>query len=203
MGIKKGRSLAKGSFPQIYTWREMLHKNSSYKWRGMISHQGENLKQSWLPVFWKKIQNTQTLFNQAKQDKTCKFSRKTSFSSYIQQCNRKQLNQLILCLFGAHFVLFRLIKTRSFNPLHVLALIRVVFFWSEVSQALWIFTKIYIMYIHILCQFQEEGVNAAINNQQREYNYACAGTLVISINWIHWRCENTVSYIVMHTFIHI
>ena len=41
------------------------------------------------------------------------------------------------------------------------------------------------MYIHILCQFQEEGVDAAINNQQREYNYACAGTLVISINWIH------------------
>ena len=36
----------------------------------------ENLKQSWLPAFWKKIQNTQeikrTLFNKTEQDKTCK-----------------------------------------------------------------------------------------------------------------------------------
>ena len=31
-----------------------------------------------------------------KQDKTCKFLRKSSFSSYLQQYNRKQLNQLIL-----------------------------------------------------------------------------------------------------------
>ena len=39
------------------------------------------------------IQNTQeikrTLFNWMKQDKTCKFSRKSSFSSYVQQKNRK------------------------------------------------------------------------------------------------------------------
>ena len=45
----------------------------------------KNLKQSWLPAFWKKIQNTQeikrALFNWMEQDKTCKFSRKSSFSS--------------------------------------------------------------------------------------------------------------------------
>ena len=44
-----------------------------------------------------KIQNTQeikrTLFNQTKRDKTCTFLRKCSFSSYVQQYNRKQLNQ--------------------------------------------------------------------------------------------------------------
>ena len=38
----------------------------------------KNLKKSWLPVFWKKIPNTQeikrTLFNNTEQDKTCKFS---------------------------------------------------------------------------------------------------------------------------------
>ena len=54
-------------------------------------------------VFTFLFQNTQeikrTLFNQTKQDKTCKFSRKASFSSYLQQYNRKQLNQLILCPF--------------------------------------------------------------------------------------------------------
>ena len=36
-----------------------------------------------------------------KQDKTCKFSRKASFLSYVQQYNRKQLHQLILCPFDA------------------------------------------------------------------------------------------------------
>ena len=45
----------------------------------------------------KKIQNTQeikrTLFNQAKQDKTCTFSRKSSFSSYVQKQNKKQTNK--------------------------------------------------------------------------------------------------------------
>ena len=80
------------------------------------------------------IQNTQeiktTLFNETKQDKTCKFSRKASFSSYVQQYYRKQLNQLILGPFDARrlaggkgklprkfsrFVLFRLIDKRSFN----------------------------------------------------------------------------------------
>ena len=56
------------------------------------------------------------------QDKTCKFSRKASFSSYVQQYNRKQLNQIILCPFDARrlaggkgheiarFALFSLIK---------------------------------------------------------------------------------------------
>ena len=41
-------------------------------------NQNKNLKQSWLPAFWKKIQNTQeikrTLFDKTKQDKTCTFS---------------------------------------------------------------------------------------------------------------------------------
>ena len=35
-----------------------------------------------------------TLFNKKKQGKTCKFSRYSSFSSYVQY-NRKQFNQLI------------------------------------------------------------------------------------------------------------
>ena len=55
-----------------------------------------------------KIQNTQeikrTLFNQTKQDKTCKFSRKSSVSSYVQQYNREQLNQLILCHFDVPLI---------------------------------------------------------------------------------------------------
>ena len=42
----------------------------------------------------KKIQNTReikrTIFNWTKQDKTCKFSRKSSFSSYVQHKNRKK-----------------------------------------------------------------------------------------------------------------
>ena len=40
------------------------------------------------------------LFNQTKQDKTCKFSRKTFFTSYVQPKEKKknkQLMQLILC----------------------------------------------------------------------------------------------------------
>ena len=37
-----------------------------------------------------------TLFNWTKQDKTCKFLRKSSFASYVQQKNR-QLIQLMLC----------------------------------------------------------------------------------------------------------
>ena len=51
----------------------------------------------------KVIQTTQeikrALFNWTKQDKTCKFSRKCSFPSYVQHKNRKktQLIQLILC----------------------------------------------------------------------------------------------------------
>ena len=51
----------------------------------------------------KQNENTQeikrTLFNQTKQNKTCKFSRKASFSSYVQQYNRKHLNKLIWCPF--------------------------------------------------------------------------------------------------------
>ena len=38
----------------------------------------QNQKQSWLPAFWKRIQNTKeikrTLFNKTEQDKTCTFS---------------------------------------------------------------------------------------------------------------------------------
>ena len=47
------------------------------------------------------IQNTKeikrTIFNRTKQDKTCKFSRKSSFSSYVQHKKKTQLIQLILC----------------------------------------------------------------------------------------------------------
>ena len=52
----------------------------------------KSLKQSWLPAFWKEIQNTQEikrmLFNETKQDKICKFWRKSWFSSYVQQYNK-------------------------------------------------------------------------------------------------------------------
>ena len=45
-------------------------------------------------VLKKKNRNTQevkrTLFNWTKQDKTCKFSRKSSFSSYVQHKNRQK-----------------------------------------------------------------------------------------------------------------
>ena len=52
-----------------------------------VSHRVEtakkNLKQGWLPAFWEKIQNTQEvkrrLFNWMKQDRICKFSRKSFF----------------------------------------------------------------------------------------------------------------------------
>ena len=56
---------------------------------------------------WWKIQNTQeikrTLVDWTKQDKTCTFSRKSSFSSYVQQQKQKnkQLIQLILCQLDA------------------------------------------------------------------------------------------------------
>ena len=64
------------------------------------------LKRSWLPEFWekKKIQNTQeikrTLFNWTKQNKTCKFSRNSSFSSYEQHKNRKTNNLFNLSCVG-------------------------------------------------------------------------------------------------------
>ena len=61
----------------------------------------------------KKIQNTQeikrTLLNWTKQDKTWTFSKKSAFSSYVQDKNRKykQLIQLILCQLDARrLVLF-------------------------------------------------------------------------------------------------
>ena len=49
-----------------------------------------------MKLLWYKIQSTQeikrTLFNWTKQDKTCKFWRKSSFSSYVQHYNRKTNN---------------------------------------------------------------------------------------------------------------
>ena len=66
-------------------WREQNERPMSRGQPGPDRVQGttpsgkkkkKNLKQSWLPAFWKKIQNTQkikkTLFNKTKQDKTCK-----------------------------------------------------------------------------------------------------------------------------------
>ena len=46
--------------------------------------------------FFRNTEVNGALFDKLKQDKTCKFLRKSSFSSYIQQKN-KQLIQLILC----------------------------------------------------------------------------------------------------------
>ena len=51
-------------------------------------------------MLWAQIQNTReikrTHFNRTKQDKTCKFSRKSSFSSYVQHKNRKTNNEFNL-----------------------------------------------------------------------------------------------------------
>ena len=60
----------------------------------------KNLKQLIASVLKKKRSKTnkrlkKTLFNWTKKDKACKFSKKSSFSSYIQHKN-KQLIQLIL-----------------------------------------------------------------------------------------------------------
>ena len=58
------------------------------------------LKKVWIRVLKKKIQNTQeikrTLFNWTKQDKTCTFSRKSSFSSYIQHKKPTTINSAYL-----------------------------------------------------------------------------------------------------------
>ena len=73
--------------------RALLHVVESMK-----KNNNKQLKQSWLPTFWKKrrSKNTseikRTLFNWTKQDKTCTFSRKSSFSSYVQHKNRKTNN---------------------------------------------------------------------------------------------------------------
>ena len=97
------------------------------------------------------MQNTQenkrTLFNSTKLDKTCTFSRKSSFSSYVKHENRKTNNQFNFSSVGwmweaggrkrawdlawkrglprkcARFVLFPPIKKRSFNLLCVLDLV--------------------------------------------------------------------------------
>ena len=57
----------------------------------------EPLTMSRLPLD-KEIQNTQeikrTLFNWTEQDNTCKLSRKSSFSSYVQHKNRKKKNPI-------------------------------------------------------------------------------------------------------------
>ena len=77
---------------QVSTLSYYSKINSQQQWKK------KNLKESWLPAFWKKIQNTQeikrTLFNKPEQDKTCKFLMESSFLSYVQY-NRKQLNLLI------------------------------------------------------------------------------------------------------------
>ena len=88
---------------------KQLHSNlgelKGFSWEVLANKQcyhQKNLKQSWLPVFWKKtqIQNTseikRTLFKWTKQNKTCTFFRKSSFSSYTQQKNRKTNNQFNL-----------------------------------------------------------------------------------------------------------
>ena len=64
----------------------------------------KNLKQSLLPAFWKKIWNAQvikrTLFNWTKQDKMCKFLRKSSFSNHALHKNRKRNNSTYLMSVG-------------------------------------------------------------------------------------------------------
>ena len=93
--IQTNSSLAWDGRPKICTWMNQNHETTF-----SLKHETE-LTVSVL----KKIQNTQeiktTLFNYTKQDKSCKFSRNSSFSSYVQQYNRKPLNQLVLCQFDA------------------------------------------------------------------------------------------------------
>ena len=90
--------IRKNSFLPAPQW----NGTEPWQWRGPY----------WLPNEWRWIHRTffsfpknkqeikRTLFNWTKQDKTCKFSRKSSFSSYVQHKNRrkkKRLIQLILC----------------------------------------------------------------------------------------------------------
>ena len=63
-----------------YNWRRKLDTDWTLYDDEIVNNnkKQKNLKQSWLPAFWKKIQNTKeikrTLFNKTEQDKTCKFS---------------------------------------------------------------------------------------------------------------------------------
>ena len=73
-----------------YTRRDYIHHDDYIYTEGVVKKKNngktckkkiiilKNPKQSWLPAFWKKIQNIQEikrmLFNQMEQDKTCKFS---------------------------------------------------------------------------------------------------------------------------------
>ena len=76
--------------------------------------------------FEKKNQNTQeikrTLFSWTKQDKTCKFSRKSSFSSYVQQKNR-QVTHTFSC---------NIYSSISFH-----FFLHLFFFWRRLSMALY------------------------------------------------------------------
>ena len=91
---KRCKISSKSSFSSYVQQYSNMPSNNShitlYTHRNPYSTPGTNTSMT---------ENTQeikrTLFNQTKQNKTCKFSRKASFSSYVQQYNRKQLNQLV------------------------------------------------------------------------------------------------------------
>ena len=91
--------------------RNLLIQNPEHFWEVNVTFPYKKKKKKWADVscwFWNpfvglmvrhwgfKIQNTQeikrTLLNWTKQDKTRKFSRKSSFSSYVQHKNRKTNN---------------------------------------------------------------------------------------------------------------
>ena len=73
----------------------------SHNYRRMYVVGGlENSPKSFFSQLFRRIQNTQeikrTLFNWMQQDKTCKFLRKSSFSSYKRHKNRKANNEFNL-----------------------------------------------------------------------------------------------------------
>ena len=109
---------------RILNWRFVL------RWPGVVD---ETVKlKNWVTNLQNTLEIKRTLFNWTKQDKTCKFSRKSSFPSYVQHKNSRKKIRLLNCLFFcfmlyvawkrvlpwkfARSALFRSIKKRSFNP---------------------------------------------------------------------------------------
>ena len=97
-------------------------------------------------------------FNQTTQDKTCKISRKFSFSIYVQQYNRKQLNQLILCPFDAmRFNCFllqcctQLEKEDFLQNVHVLSCFVQLKSVLLISCVLWIFFFFFFRTLAVNC----------------------------------------------------
>ena len=102
--IREGGEILKtGRQPIPHSWSNETEPNrSEIAFRDFQKFLAQkNLKQSWLPAFWKKIQNTQEikrmLFIWTKQDKMPNFWESPLFQATYNIKTEKQLIQLILC----------------------------------------------------------------------------------------------------------